>query len=128
MKEVYLMTPSFNGSSISGNQMSGRTTRTIEGNHTLCFIISREPLSAPLTITVGNLIANLITNQCHLRIAVDSIVEGRGSLVDSPCVSLNTKNVLIDFKLIDFKITPLYTVWSFFRSTIPKNFYKIVIG
>ena len=74
--------------------MSRRTTGAVEVDHPLRFVKSGEPLGAPLTLTVGGLVANF---DSHLVALVDGLIlvgKNQGSGV--PCASSATVTVLTD--------------------------------
>jgi hypothetical protein len=80
----------------SGSKVSGGTTGTVEVYHALRFLQGGEPLRAPLTIVVGDLVADFVADQCHGSFemlwgggSVTSRLRGKGSggiaLRLSPC-------------------------------------------
>jgi hypothetical protein len=76
--------------------VSRRTTGAVEGHHPLCLIKGREPLGAPLTLTVGGLVANFDSHLDWVALVDGLILVGKNQGRGAPCASSATVTVLTD--------------------------------
>ena len=76
--------------------MSRRTTGAVEVDHPLRFVKGGEPLGAPLTLTVGGLVANFDSHLVWVALVDGLILVGKNQGRGAPCASSATVTVLTD--------------------------------
>jgi hypothetical protein len=76
--------------------VSRRTTGAVEVDHPLRFVKGGEPLGAPLTLTVGGLVANFDSHLDWVALVDELILVGKNQGSGVPCASSATVTVLTD--------------------------------